>query len=1303
MYILLVFLLIPCSIFANQHLHQECPIGCHCSGMSVNCSGMGFMKLPMNIASTTTHLIFSNNLLVSMKKSDFEMLPNLQHLDLQNNTIRYVEENILDAIPSLKYFDISKNKIKILPHLTSAPTKLSNLNLGFNMISKLDQDLLKPFPYLLQFNLAKNRVQSLPNNFFPKSMASVLKSVNLAGNPWSCDCRMDHLKRFGDATSANFMLAKCFFPTRLRGQLVSDLSSSELRCEVPRIEKEMLSDVNARVLKCPITSDESFHLNYIWMDGNEEIIRFNNSYWTTEDGDLTIPEKEGDHIRCTVDRLRFTKANHGLKKTASVSNHPEFTFQQQDTSSRDGEAVELVCEATGNPSPTIMWTFGNKEILESRKHKLMRAGRTLRIYPFLEADIGKYTCTAENLHGSISHTINVALLASQQPMIFDPPMNTKAEIGQMITLRCNARGIPQPDIYWLFEGTRIPRRNTRYSISENNVELTIEKVTRHDSGVFTCQAVNSIGSAVAQAELMVGTDLTMKVDDLLNPMTIDDIAMKARTKVESALTSTKESRRMDKINSPQDLKKLFKFAIPLKKVDLGKAREIYEESIRLVQMHIHNGLQFTPAMISPNVSYEAVLPAAYVQTLMEKSGCQTGQFVESCDDHCFFSKYRSYDGQCNNYEHSMWGVSEMAFLRLLPPRYENGFNTPVGWEKGKLYHGFKLPNPRRISRELIGTDEITPHNHLTAMTMQWGQFIDHDLTLTAPALTRHSYREGAFCNRTCENVDPCFNIQLEADDPKLHVGLHQKFPCIEFERNGAACGSGETSPIFQRVTYRDQLNLLTSFLDASGIYGNSEEQALELRDLYSDHGLLRFDIVSAANKPYMPFEKESDMDCRRNYSRENPINCFLAGDVRANEQLGLMSMHTVFLREHNRIASRLLEINEHWDGETIFQETRKLIGAMLQHVTYNDWLPKILGKSTFNEIIGEYRGYNPDTNPTIANEFATAALRFAHTLINPQLFRFDKNFKEIKEGHLPLHNAFFAPERLVSEGGVDPLLRGLFAAPIKLPRPDQILNKELTEKLFNRYHEVALDLAAMNIQRGRDHGLPTWTEYRKFCNLSVPTEWDDLKQIVHNDTVISKLKILYGVPQNIDLWVGGVTERRTSEALMGPTLACIIADQFRRLRDGDRFWYENEEMFSKAQLRQIKKVTLAKIICTNGDDIDRIQRDIFIYHGNSTEFYEKCEELPEMNLNMWTACCDSTCSSGGMSMKTSEMEDNEEKDGMRKHRRKRRSHRKSKKHCIEDGVKYRNGERWTHQNDKCVECMCENGETWCKTNCKENQ
>ncbi|CAL2049394.1 unnamed protein product [Caenorhabditis brenneri] len=1315
-------------------LANGCPTECQCSGLDVHCEGKNLASIPTHIPIAATNLYFSNNFLTSLSKADFHSLPNIQYLDLSNNSIRHIEETLIDSFPGLKYLDLSWNKIKYVPKLSTAPNALVSLNLIHNEISKLDDDLISNSPYLQTFLLQRNRVQSLPHDFFNVRMVPTLKTVKMSGNPWSCDCRLTYMKQFANALFAHFnqntfVVGKCFFPKELRNSVFRNLSLEELKCEKPVYGK---SDDGMYKMSCPNNEMEAYHYDPIFLENNKEA-RHTAHFARDKDGSLLSNGQFTRNYQCAFYRQKQSaiqmqkKINQAISEAMTTSTmEPSttttmepmttttgeeattmettiiemtettemaeevlmFVHKQSDVSSRDGETLELICEATGEPKPTISWIFKDQTLMESRKHKFAKNGSVLRIFPFLNTDAGQYKCVASSGEESQTHMFTVSLKESEQPVIVDAPMDTNATIGQQVTLRCYAKGFPTPDIAWLFEGTRIPRRNTRYTISDNNVELTIEKVTRHDSGVFTCQAVNSVGSAVATANLLVGAELTEKVDKLLDDSTIEKIAKEAKEKVEKALSSTKDQRKMDKIESPHDLKKLFKFAINLKKVDLGKAREIYEESIRLVQMHIDNGLAFEAKMISPNVSYEAVLPVSYVQTLMEKSGCQTGQFAESCEDYCFFSKYRSYDGQCNNHEHPWWGVSEMAFIRLIPPRYENGFNTPVGWEKGKLYNGYQVPNARKVSRVLIGTDETTPHSHLSAMTMQWGQFIDHDLTLTAPALTRHSYKEGAFCNRTCENADPCFNIQLEADDPKLHTGLYQKHPCMEFERNGAACGSGETSPIFQRVTYRDQLNLLTSYLDASGIYGNSEEQALELRDLYSDHGLLRFDIVSGANKPYMPFEKDSDMDCRRNYSRENPIKCFLAGDIRANEQLGLMSMHTIFLREHNRIASRLLEVNENWDGETIFQETRKIIGAILQHITYNDWLPKILGKATYDTIIGDYKGYNPDVNPTIANEFATAALRFAHTLINTQLFRFDKDFKETKEGHLPLHNAFFAPERLVSEGGVDPLLRGLFAAPIKLPRPDQVLNKELTEKLFNRYHEVALDLAALNIQRGRDHGLPSWTEYRKFCNLTVPKTWSDMKNIVQNDTVISKLQSLYGVPENIDLWVGGVTEKRTADALMGPTLACIIADQFKRLRDGDRFWYENEEMFSKTQLRQIKKVTLSKIICTNGDDIDRIQRDIFVYHGNSTQFYETCESLPEINLNMWTTCCDAMCSSSSSLARNAIGGDEKAK------RRKRRHH--SKKSCHDDGKKRKSGDRWDHANDMCVECMCDDGEVWCK-------
>ena len=136
------------------------------------------------------------------------------------------------------------------------------------------------------------------------------------------------------------------------------------------------------------------------------------------------------------------------------------------------------------------------------------------------------------------------------------------------------------------------------------------------------------------------------------------------------------------------------------------------------------------------------------------------------------------------------------------------------------------------------------------------------------------------------------------------------------------------------------------------------------------------------------------------------IPCFQAGDHRANEQLGLISMHTIWFREHNRIATELLTLNPHWDGDIIYHETRKIVGAMMQHITYQHWLPKIFGPVGMR-LLGSYQGYDPNVDASIANEFAAAAFRFGHTLINPVLSRLNESFQPIPEGNLPLHKAFF--------------------------------------------------------------------------------------------------------------------------------------------------------------------------------------------------------------------------------------------------------------------------------------------------------
>uniref|UniRef100_A0A2K6W3J0 Ig-like domain-containing protein n=1 Tax=Onchocerca volvulus TaxID=6282 RepID=A0A2K6W3J0_ONCVO len=871
---------------------------------------------------------------------------------------------------------------------------------------------------------------------------------------------------------------------------------------------------------------------------------------------------------------------------------PYFLSTPSNSSFREGSAVRLTCEATAKPRPIITWYFKSEQIRPTHKYSLNLDSSVLSIYPFQKSDVGKYICVASNQNGQVEHSFELQMLNNSAPLIVDIPESKVVNPGEQVTFVCRAAGQPPPSIKWYFNGMEISHDDLHVELTQRDNELTIIHTTREDEGVYQCTARNVLGMASVDATLKVYLPNQQALDESLTNQILKNIVKEAKENVDRAINQSKSTINNGEM-SPWEFMKMFKFNVP-QNAALTKAREIYEQSLLLVQKHVRDGLKFPVNQLSTNFSFESILAVSNIQTIMELSGCVTGPFRNPCTDMCLYTKYRTYDGQCNNMEHQFWGVAQTPFRRNLPPIYENGFNTPVGWNPEKLYFGFKKPNPRLVSMKIISTEEITPHFGYTAMMKQWGQFLAHDIEQTAPGLARQTYMKGAICNRTCENLDPCYNVPIPSEDPRMQGEKKPEISCIEVERSSATCGSGQTGPIYRQLTYREQMNILTAFIDGSGIYGSAEVDALDLRDLFGDHGLLRFDIVSETQKPYLPFERESSMECRRNRSHENPIGCFLAGDYRANEQLALLSMHTLWFREHNRIATKFLEINPHWDGETIYQETRKLIGAMLQVITYEHWLPKVLGPDGYAELIGPYKGYDSEVNPTLANSFSAAAFRFGHTIVNPILYRLDKNFEPIKEGHIPLHEAFFAPERLLSEGGIDPLLRGLFAMPMKAPNEQQLVNKELTHKLFSRVEESMYDLATINIQRGRDHGLPGYVAFRRWCNFSVPETWDDLEDDIPDDNVRATLKELYGHPGNIDLWVGLILERRLAGALVGPTIGCILGDQFRRLRTGDRFWYENEGIFTSLQLQQIRKATLAAVLCNNGDYIDRVQEGKYL-------------------------------------------------------------------------------------------------------------
>ncbi|XP_019641123.1 PREDICTED: peroxidasin homolog [Branchiostoma belcheri] len=570
-------------------------------------------------------------------------------------------------------------------------------------------------------------------------------------------------------------------------------------------------------------------------------------------------------------------------------------------------------------------------------------------------------------------------------------------------------------------------------------------------------------------------------------------------------------------------------------------------------------------------------------------------------------EFRTIDGRCNNLDNPLWGAAIQPMKRLLRPLYADSVQSPRVRGRG----GAALPSAREVSFTLH-EDMRTTSTVNTHLVMQWGQFLDHDITHTPVA----SAYGGGLLACPCGSTDRrCFNIPIPAGDPDF-----SGHSCMEFVRSSPAPNPG------CRVGRRQQLDQITAFIDASMVYGSSEEELEHLRDPSLERGQLK----SKANpgdsrkKELLPSAITEEFHCPESSnpsSRNQP--CFQAGDVRVNEQPALTSMHTVWLREHNRIADRLHDINSHWDEDRVFYETRKIIGAAIQQITYAEDLPIVLGLNAMNEYglvlrqNGYYSGYDETVDPTISNVFATAAYRFGHSLVESEFVRSTSGYNHNAHPPVQLTHSFFNPQHVYNNvrGGLDSIVRGLASTPHE--KFDRFIVSGLTKNLFaDPAGSLGLDLAALNIQRGRDHGLPGYNDWRVLCGLPRARSFADLATEIPDASTRAKLADLYNHVDDIDVFAAGLAERSVPGGLLGPTFACLVGRQFRELRKGDRFWFENQGQFSQRQLAEIRKVTLARVLCDNTDDTTTMQPHVFELPGPGNRRVS-CFSIPQPDLNAW--------------------------------------------------------------------------------------
>ncbi|XP_075148050.1 peroxidase [Haematobia irritans] len=575
---------------------------------------------------------------------------------------------------------------------------------------------------------------------------------------------------------------------------------------------------------------------------------------------------------------------------------------------------------------------------------------------------------------------------------------------------------------------------------------------------------------------------------------------------------------------------------------------------------------------------------------------------------CDKTTYRSLDGSCNHMDRTQLGMANTRYARLLPPRYGDGVSSPT-----ESVTGQELPSARLVSTMVFGEMDA-PDPQFTLMNMQWGQMVTHDMSMQAGGTqskkhpTRCCTDEGRLVGTDTAHKT-CFAILIPPHDPAFsQVGVE----CMNFVRTltdiDAMCPDNAGGPA-------QQLSAVTAYMDLSLVYGNSIQQNSQIRAFSGG----RMIVEQRNGADWLPASQNATGDC--DLVEQNEI-CYAAGDIRVNQNPGLTILHTILIKEHNRIADHLAALNPHFDDRTLFQEARKINIAQFQHITYYEWLPIFLGMENMlkNRLIysvpvnAPVNDFDPSIDPSVINSHATAAFRYFHSQIEGRL----DLLSELRsvEGSLRLSDWFNRPGIIEAGDNFDSLTRGHATQPEELT--DINFDREIKHFLFRRNMPFGMDLRAIDIQRNRDHGLASYNDFREFCGLRRAQRWEDYADLI-DAQVIENLRSLYPSHEDVELTVGGSLESHVAGSLAGPTFLCILTEQFYRTRVGDRFFFENGEKyvgFTPDQLVELRKASIARLLCDNGIKIQSMQPKAFLRVSQSNAVVS-CSDIPQVDLTKW--------------------------------------------------------------------------------------
>ncbi len=379
-----------------------------------------------------------------------------------------------------------------------------------------------------------------------------------------------------------------------------------------------------------------------------------------------------------------------------------------------------------------------------------------------------------------------------------------------------------------------------------------------------------------------------------------------------------------------------------------------------------------------------------------------------------------------------------------------------------------------------------------------------------------------------------------------------------------------------------------------------------------------------------------------NFNLSGLLGHYIAGDHRANENVGLTAIHTVWHREHNYQAELLAAANPAWNAEQVFQAAKIIVEAEYQRLVFDEFSTAMSGDQPVSEH--GFSGYNPNVNPGISEEFASAVYRVGHSMINETLSYVDSAGVRHE---ISLIQAFLNPALFASNLG------GQSSTSSLIDGATQVAHQEIDQLMVNAVRNMLLgqplDLGALNIARGREVGLPSLNELRatiaagtlldqagqasdyrdtsaaqQGLTIQPYTGWADFGAHLRDASILVDFIALYGIHStlqaattfagkhaaatalmgnaafmnstatglnNVDLWIGGLAEANFDESQMGSTFTWVFQEQLDRLQDGDRFYY-TERLDGTTLVAEIRAQTFSDIIARN-TGLEYLHDDIF--------------------------------------------------------------------------------------------------------------